>query len=128
MERDIMKEREKKVTVAQRGFYDPGMQVLGLILGYRSGGDMAHTAVGDQFILGVSLTGFIVGARLAAVMTSGRSSYDTDTGLPPISVHLLDGGPTWPINRPRQTGHTPYRIGKSFRCKAPYNVGSNHGI
>jgi hypothetical protein len=61
----------------------------GVILGYRSGVNMAHTAVGDQFILGVSLTGLIVGALLAAVMTSGRNSYDTDTSLPPISVHLL---------------------------------------
>jgi hydrogenase/urease accessory protein HupE len=63
--------------------------LLGVILGYRSGVNMAHTAVGDQFILGVSLTGLIVGALLAAVMTSERSSYDTDTGLPPISVHFL---------------------------------------
>jgi hypothetical protein len=63
--------------------------LLGVILGYWSGVNMAHTAVGDQFILGVSLIGLIVGALLAAVMTSGRSSYDTDTGLPPISVHLL---------------------------------------
>jgi hypothetical protein len=45
--------------------------------------------VGDQFILDVSLTGLIVEALLAAVMANGRSSYDTDTGLPPISVHLL---------------------------------------
>jgi hypothetical protein len=63
--------------------------LLGFILGYRRSVNMAHTAVGDQFILGVSLTGLIVGALLAAVMTSGRSSYDTDTGSPPISVHLL---------------------------------------
>lgn len=28
-------------------------------------------------------------ALLAAVVTSGRSSRDTETGLPPISVHLL---------------------------------------
>jgi hypothetical protein len=60
-----------------------------VILGHRSGVNMAHTAVGDQFILGVSLTGLIVGALLAAVMTSGRSSDDTNTGVPPISVHSL---------------------------------------
>jgi hypothetical protein len=63
--------------------------LLGSILGYRNGVKMAQTAVGGQFILGVSLTGLIVGALLAAAMTSGRSSYDTDTGLPPISVHSL---------------------------------------
>jgi hypothetical protein len=36
--------------------------LLGLILGCRNGVNMAYTAVGDQFILGVSLTGLIVGA------------------------------------------------------------------
>jgi hypothetical protein len=51
--------------------------------------NMALTAVGDQFILGVSLTGLIVGALLAAVMTNRTSSDETDTGLPPISVHVL---------------------------------------
>jgi hypothetical protein len=36
--------------------------LLGLILGCPNGVNMAYTAVGDQFILGVSPTGLIVGA------------------------------------------------------------------
>ena len=40
--------------------------VIGLILGYRSGNDMAASQVAAQFIPGVALTGFILVALVAA--------------------------------------------------------------
>jgi nickel/cobalt exporter len=58
---------------------------VGLLLGYRSGVDMANAGVGVQFIPGVGLTGFIVAALGSAWMLSTLS--------PPVGVALrLAGG------------------------------------
>jgi nickel/cobalt transporter (NicO) family protein len=58
---------------------------MGLLLGYRSGVDMANAGVGVQFIPGVGLTGFIIAALGSAWMLSTSSS--------PVSVALrLAGG------------------------------------
>jgi nickel/cobalt transporter (NicO) family protein len=46
---------------------------VGLLLGYRSGVDMANAGVGVQFIPGVGLTGFIVAALGSASMLSTPS-------------------------------------------------------
>jgi nickel/cobalt exporter len=43
-----------------------GAIVIGLILGWRSGGDWAASGVGFQFVPGVALTGFIIMAVIAA--------------------------------------------------------------
>jgi nickel/cobalt exporter len=47
--------------------------LLGLILGYRSGVDMANAAVGYRFIPGVGFTGFMVVALLAAWVPEAAS-------------------------------------------------------
>jgi nickel/cobalt exporter len=59
---------------------------VGLLLGYRSGVDMANARVGVQFIPGVGLTGFIMAALGSAWMLSTAS-------LPVgVAVRLAGGG------------------------------------
>jgi nickel/cobalt exporter len=72
--------------------YQPSMRAMaiatvsvGLLLGYRSGVDMAHAAVGLQFIPGVALTGFIMAALGSAWSVSTSS-------LPVAAVLRLTGG------------------------------------